>query len=120
MDSWQELANPRELGRIFAAPDYAGWRGLRESEDAKYLGLCLPRFLARVPYGARTNPVEEFEFEEAVDGADPAQVLLGEFGLRDGGEHQPLVQAVRLVLLHPRRGVGRSSRRPAAAHVPER
>jgi type VI secretion system protein ImpC len=73
MESWQELANPRELGRIFAAPDYAGWRGLRESEDAKYLGLCLPRFLARVPYGARTNPVEEFEFEEAVDGADPSQ-----------------------------------------------
>ncbi len=73
MDSWQELANPRELGRIFAAPDYAGWRGLRESEDAKYLGLCLPRFLARVPYGPKTNPVEEFEFDEAVDGADPAQ-----------------------------------------------
>jgi type VI secretion system protein ImpC len=73
MDSWQELANPRELGRIFAAPDYAGWRGLRESEDAKYLGLCLPRFLARVPYGPKTNPVEEFEFEEAVDGSDPSK-----------------------------------------------
>src|SRR5262245_31454910 len=73
MDSWQELANPRELGRIFAAPDYAAWRSLRDSEDAKYLGLCLPRFLARLPYGAKTNPVEEFEFEEAVDGSDPTQ-----------------------------------------------
>ncbi len=73
MDSWQELANPRELGRIFAAPDYAGWRGLRDSEDARYVGLCLPRFLARLPYGAKTNPVEEFEFEEAVSGTDPAQ-----------------------------------------------
>ena len=70
MDSWQELANPRELGRIFAAPDYAAWRSLRDSEDAKYLGLCLPRFLARLPYGAQTNPVEEFEFEEAVTGTD--------------------------------------------------
>jgi type VI secretion system protein ImpC len=71
MDSWQELANPRELGRIFAAPDYAAWRSLRDSEDAKYVGLCLPRFLARLPYGAKTNPVEEFEFEEKVTG-DPS------------------------------------------------
>jgi type VI secretion system protein ImpC len=70
MDSWQELANPRELGRIFAAPDYAAWRSLRESEDAKYIGLCMPRFLARLPYGAKTNPVEEFEFEEDSSGGD--------------------------------------------------
>jgi type VI secretion system protein ImpC len=70
MDSWQELANPRELGRIFAAPDYAAWRSLRESEDAKYVGLCMPRFLARLPYGAKSNPVEEFEFEEEAAGGD--------------------------------------------------
>src|SRR5689334_5995156 len=64
MDSWQELANPRDLAKIFAAPDYAAWRSLRESDDAKYVGLAMPRFLARLPYGAKTNPVEEFEFEE--------------------------------------------------------
>jgi type VI secretion system protein ImpC len=64
MDSWQELANPRDLAKIYAPPDYAAWRSLRESEDAKYLGLCMPRFLARLPYGAKTNPVEQFDFEE--------------------------------------------------------
>src|SRR3981081_2443413 len=64
MDSWQELANPRDLAKIFAAPDYAAWRSLRESEDAKYVGLAMPRFLARLPYGAKSSPVEEFEFEE--------------------------------------------------------
>jgi type VI secretion system protein ImpC len=64
MDSWQELANPRDLAKIFAAPDYAAWRSLRESDDAKYVGLAMPRFLARLPYGAKSNPVEEFEFEE--------------------------------------------------------
>ncbi len=68
MDSWQELANPRDLGKIFGAPDYAAWRSLRESDDAKYLGLAMPRFLARLPYGAKTNPVEEFEFEEDATG----------------------------------------------------
>jgi type VI secretion system protein ImpC len=68
MDSWQELANPRDLSKIFAAPDYAAWRSLRESDDAKYVGLAMPRFLARLPYGAKTNPVEEFDFEEETGG----------------------------------------------------
>ncbi|MDR6539614.1 type VI secretion system contractile sheath large subunit [Variovorax soli] len=70
MESWQELANPRDLTKIFSTPEYAGWRSLRESDDAKYIGLCMPRFLARTPYGAKTNPVEEFDFEEDVSGAD--------------------------------------------------
>jgi type VI secretion system protein ImpC len=64
MDSWSELANPRDLTKIFQTPEYAAWRSLRESEDARYLGLCMPRFLARLPYGAKTEPVEEFNFEE--------------------------------------------------------
>jgi type VI secretion system protein ImpC len=70
MGSWQELANPRDLTKIFLTPEYAGWRSLRESDDAKYIGLCMPRFLARTPYGANTNPVEEFDFEEDTAGAD--------------------------------------------------
>lgn len=70
MDSWQELANPRDLSKIFSTPEYAAWRSLRESDDSKYIGLCMPRFLARAPYGASTNPVEEFDFEEDTAGAD--------------------------------------------------
>jgi type VI secretion system protein ImpC len=70
MESWQELSNPRDLTKIFSTPEYAGWRSLRESDDSKYLGLCMPRFLARTPYGAKTNPVEEFDFEEDTTGAD--------------------------------------------------
>jgi len=70
MESWQELANPRDLTKIFSTPEYAAWRSLRESDDSKYLGLCMPRFLARTPYGANTNPVEEFDFEEDTAGAD--------------------------------------------------
>ena len=69
MESWQELANPRDLTKIFTNTEYAAWRSLRESEDARYLGLAMPRFLARLPYGARTNPVDEFDFEEDTDGA---------------------------------------------------
>jgi type VI secretion system protein ImpC len=70
MGSWQELANPRDLTKIFTTPEFAAWRSLRESEDARYLGLAMPRFLARLPYGAKTNPVEAFNFEEDTAGAD--------------------------------------------------
>ncbi len=70
MDSWQELANPRDLTKIFSTPEYAAWRSLRESDDSKYLGLAMPRFLARLPYGAKTNPVEDFNFEEDTGSAD--------------------------------------------------
>jgi type VI secretion system protein ImpC len=70
MGSWQELANPRDLTKIFTTPEYAAWRSLRESEDARYLGLAMPRFLSRLPYGAKTNPVEAFNFEEETGGGD--------------------------------------------------
>lgn len=70
MESWQELANPRDLTKIFENTEYAAWRSLRESDDSRYIGLAMPRFLARQPYGARTNPVESFDFEEEVQGAN--------------------------------------------------
>jgi type VI secretion system protein ImpC len=70
MDSWQELSNPRDLTKIFQTAEHAAWRSLRESEDARYIGLAMPRFLSRLPYGAKTVPLEEFAFEEDTEGAD--------------------------------------------------
>ncbi len=72
-ESWQELQNPRDLSKIFETPDYAGWRSLRDSDDARYIGLAMPRFLSRLPYGSKTNPVEEFDFEEDTEGGDHAK-----------------------------------------------
>jgi type VI secretion system protein ImpC len=69
MESWQELANPRDLTKIFQSPEYAPWRSFRESEDSRYVSLAMPRFLSRLPYGPKSNPVEEFAFEEDVEGA---------------------------------------------------
>jgi type VI secretion system protein ImpC len=70
MESWQELSNPRDLTKIFQTPEYAAWRSLRESDDARYVGITMPRFLARRPYGAKSDPVEEFDFEEDSSGPD--------------------------------------------------
>src|ERR1700733_1193652 len=75
MESWGELANPRDLTKIFQTPEYAAGRSLRDCEDARYLGLCMPRFLARLPYGMRTDPVEAFDFEEQTDGPDASRHL---------------------------------------------
>ena len=120
MDSWQELANPRDLTKIFTTPEYAAWRSLRESEDAKYLGLAMPRFLSRMPYGARTESGRGVQLRGRHRRGRPHQVHLGQRRLRDGDQHQPLVQAVRLVLAHPRHRVRRCGRGAADAHASRR
>jgi type VI secretion system protein ImpC len=70
MDTWQELGNPRDLTKILQTAEYAPWRSLRDSDDSRYVGLTMPRFLSRLPYGVKTDPVEEFDFEEDIEGAD--------------------------------------------------
>ncbi|MCC6425512.1 MAG: type VI secretion system contractile sheath large subunit [Phycisphaerales bacterium] len=75
MESWGELGNPRDLTKIFQSPEYAGWRSLRESDDARYVGLTMPRFLARLPYGSKTNPVEDFAYEEDTAAADTSKYV---------------------------------------------
>lgn len=68
MESWQELSNPRDIAKQFDAGDYMAWRSFRESNDSRYLALTMPRFLGRPLYGASSDPVEEFAFEEETGG----------------------------------------------------
>ena len=70
MDSWKELSNPRDLTKIFQTPEYAAWNSLRDTDDSKYIGLAMPRYLSRLPYGTKTEPVEEFDFEEDTASGD--------------------------------------------------
>ncbi|WP_277187828.1 type VI secretion system contractile sheath large subunit [Caballeronia sp. BR00000012568055] len=70
IDSWQQLDDKRDVAKTFTTDDYAAWRSLRSSEDSRYIALTMPRFLARLPYGAKTDPVSAFHFEEAVDGTN--------------------------------------------------
>ncbi len=75
MSSWTELANPRDLTRIFQTPEYAAWRSMRADEDTRYVGLCMPHFLGRLPYGTASDPLDDFAFEEAADGPDSTGFL---------------------------------------------
>ena len=75
-DDWTELTKPRDLAKIFDTAEYTKWRGFRDTEDARFVSLVMPRVLARVPYGAATKPVEEFSYEEApYDATGAAQAL---------------------------------------------
>jgi type VI secretion system protein ImpC len=64
--TYRSLPNLKDLKAIFEGPQYARWRGFRESEDARYVGLTMPRFMLRVPYGEKGIPVKSFNFEEDV------------------------------------------------------
>ncbi len=70
MQSWQELSNPRDVAKQFDAMDYMAWRAFRQSPDSRYLALTMPRFLGRRIYGAKTEPVDAFGFEEDVGGGE--------------------------------------------------
>ncbi len=63
-ESFTELSKPRDLEKIFDTVEYTKWKSFRESEDARFTALVMPRVLSRLPYGANTKPVEEFDFEE--------------------------------------------------------
>lgn len=75
MDTWQELSDPRDMSNFFQAPEYATWESLRGSEDSRYIGLTMPRFLARLPYGDKTHPIEAFAFEEDIESTDHSKYV---------------------------------------------
>jgi type VI secretion system protein ImpC len=68
IDSYTKLPALNDLKSMFEGPQYAKWRGFRESDDARSVGLCAPRFLLRLPYGQDTVPVKAFNYTEEVKG----------------------------------------------------
>lgn len=76
LDSYTDLGRPRDMGKVFDTVEYAKWKSFRESEDSRYVGLALPRFLGRLPYNPIDGEVTEgFNFVEDVDGTDHDKYL---------------------------------------------
>src|SRR5215472_6255341 len=75
LPAWTSLDAPRDLAKIFDTTEYAKWKSFRQTEDSRYVALCLPRTLGRLPYGKDTKPVEAFNYEEHVDGTDHSKYL---------------------------------------------
>jgi len=76
VDSYDQLPNLKDLASIFEGPQFVKWNAFRETEDARYIGLTLPHFLLRVPYGADTVPAKKFNYKEDVSGGN-SQFLWG-------------------------------------------
>ena len=77
LDSFTELGAPRDMTKIFDTTEYAKWKSFRASEDSRYVALAMPHILMREPYGKKTRPVEEFDYEENVTGTDHDKYLWG-------------------------------------------
>jgi len=74
-NSMEEVAAIKDIGNYFDRAEYIKWKSFRESDDARYIGLTLPRVLGRLPYGPDTVPVRNFNYVEHVKGPDHNKYL---------------------------------------------
>ena len=76
LDGFTELGKPRDMSKVFDTVEYAKWKSFRESEDSRYVGLTVPRFLGRLPFNPKDgSTVEGFSYVEDVDGSDHSKYL---------------------------------------------
>jgi type VI secretion system protein ImpC len=74
--SIDELNSISNLPEYLERPEYLHWNSFRETEQARYIGLTLPKFLLRLPYGDQ-NPVRGFLYQEDASGPDPYKYTWG-------------------------------------------
>src|SRR4029453_14351785 len=84
LDSFTELERSLDLTKIFEQVDYIKWRGLRQSEDSRFVGLTLPRILLRLPYGTPGAPRDALGLREGRAGRGPASASGGTRSTRSG------------------------------------
>jgi type VI secretion system ImpC/EvpB family protein len=77
LDEFAGLQHTLDHARTMNQLDYLKWRSLRESDDARFVGLALPRILMRLPYGNDNSRVDGFTFQEDVRGPDSRKYLWG-------------------------------------------
>ncbi|RDS83885.1 type VI secretion system contractile sheath large subunit [Dyella monticola] len=74
-DTMEEVASIKDIGNYFDRAEYLKWKSFRETDDARYVGLTMPRVLARLPYGPDSTPVRAFNYTEGVKGPDHSRYL---------------------------------------------
>ena len=77
LTEFSQLSGIRDVSKVFDTTESAKWKGFRQSDDSRYVALALPHVLLREPYGKDTKQIEEFAFEEGVDGKDHSKYLWG-------------------------------------------
>lgn len=74
-ETMEEVAAIKDIGNYFDRAEYIKWKAFRETDDARYIGLTMPRVLGRLPYGPDTVPVRSFNYTEEVKGPDHEKYL---------------------------------------------
>lgn len=74
-ETMEEVAAIKDIGNYFDRAEYIRWKAFRETDDARYIGLVMPRVLGRLPYGPDTVPVRSFNYVEQVKGPDHEKYL---------------------------------------------
>jgi type VI secretion system ImpC/EvpB family protein len=77
LDQFSELERTLNLSRTFEQLEYLKWKAFRDSEDARFIGLTLPKVLMRVPYPDDGSRADGFRFHESVEAPDRSQYLWG-------------------------------------------
>ena len=77
LESFSQLDQPRDMAKVLDSTEYAKWKAFRNTDDSRYVALALPRMLLREPYGAKTVPIEAFNYDEHVDGTEHDDYLWG-------------------------------------------
>lgn len=85
IERFADLERPLNLPRTFEQLEYLKWRALRESEDARFLGLTVPRVLMRLPYEDDGAHCHQFMFREDVAGPGDGRHLWGNAAFAFGG-----------------------------------
>jgi type VI secretion system protein ImpC len=76
-DNVQDLTKIQDLHSYMEKTEFLKWNSFRQTEDSRYVGLTLPRFLLRLPYGPESAPVKEFNYTEGVTGEMHDKYLWG-------------------------------------------
>jgi type VI secretion system protein ImpC len=77
MDSFEQLSRVTQLEPLLDSPTFLNWKSFRESENSRYIGLTLPKFLLRLPYSEKTARVKGFNYNEDVKAEDHDKYLWG-------------------------------------------
>ena len=77
LSEFSQMTGIRDISKVFDSTEYARWKGFRATDDSRYVALTLPHVLMREPYGKDTKQIDEFAFEEGVDGRDHSKYLWG-------------------------------------------
>jgi len=77
LTSFTELELPLDFSRTFEQIEFLKWKALRDREDARFVGLTMPRVLMRLPYRDDASRTDGFRFHEEVSAPDRRQYLWG-------------------------------------------